>query len=462
MPQRYTTKTGKVMVFPDDATPDEIQAVVDAEEGVGVSKAPGGKFSWPGTAIRTTPNAMVPGAFGDYIKGELASVAEDPSSILAPASAQAGAMTGAKLGLRFGPAGAAVGGVAGAALGGMTGKAGENKIKARPVGQGVAQEGVSQGLMQAVPAVGKAIKGSGTWLYEKALRPAVSDVAKMAESSKMLPSQVRRYLANVGLSHEIPIHNSGMFKAESLKDELEAQIQTLLGDATKAGKQIDMPRVLAQAKAQLQQKFGTQNIPQEDLAAITRRLEQFTENPNLRKPLYSRRPQSKTESFWSDVRGETAPGFEPTGSVFAARQPVDKVNRLRVGSNKHVKGKYGELKASGVEAEKAISRAEADAVKAAVPETAPKFNEWHDLINFQKSLARTSANASNAAPVRLYELLGLISGNPAAVGLGTLSRPAVQGWVGQKLYNVGGQLGSLPPELLRALLLERMNNAPQE
>jgi hypothetical protein len=42
MPQRYTTKSGKVLTFPDDATVDEIQAVADAEDGVESGKSVGG------------------------------------------------------------------------------------------------------------------------------------------------------------------------------------------------------------------------------------------------------------------------------------------------------------------------------------------------------------------------------------------------------------------------------------
>ena len=68
MPQRYTTKSGKVLTFPDDATIDEIQAAADAEEGVEQGKTLGGfmnnaKDSAINFAKSLNPAESVPAVF---------------------------------------------------------------------------------------------------------------------------------------------------------------------------------------------------------------------------------------------------------------------------------------------------------------------------------------------------------------------------------------------------------------
>jgi hypothetical protein len=469
MPKRYTAKSGKVIVFPDDATPEEIQAIADEADGVSAPKpapsAPSFRQSLA-NVVRAMPIGGLPGAMGDVgrvtVGKTAADAIQDPASFIPTAGAQAGAMGGAALGTSVAPGvGTVIGGIIGAGLGGGGGKAAENKIKARPVGEGVMGEAGMQAFTQAVPTViGSPLKAMGRTLYTKALKPAAADLAKMTENSRMMPDQMRTYLADIGLKNNVSVSNRGLHQVEGLKDTIEQRIKDKIAEADAQGVQIDMRKVLSDARSSLNNSFGTQSIPQDDMGVINEGLSKFAENPMLRKP--TMQATMPGERMMADVRGEAAPMFTQTGDAFGARQPVGKINAIRVGTNKATKDKFGELKRAGVEVNKALSRAESNAVKEAVPSTKSDFKDWHDLINLQKVLTRTTTNSANAQPVRLYELLGVLSGNPAAMGLGALSRSAVQGSAGRGMFKTGYGVESLSPDLLRALLLARMDQSNQE
>lgn len=406
-----------------------------------------------GAMLRTIPMAgFGPGnPLGQMLGNTAADLVEDPAGALPSVGAQVGALAGTLVN-------PGLGSVAGASAGGAAGRALQNYIKAKPIGEGVVGDAVAQGAMQAVPVVGRGLKAAGRSIYAKALRPAASDMRKMAESAGgALEHDVRGYLADVGLSNRLPIHHSGLQRAEALKDQLEAGIQQKL-EASNA--QIDMPAVVDDAERYLAGKFGGQNIPQEDMATVTGRMGMFKSNPALQKPVFRTPPE--TRGVMGERIGPGRSGPVQDGTVFANRQPVAKINAMRVASNKNVKDKFGSLGSAGVETEKAISRAESEAVKGAVPGVRDDFKKWHDLINFQKALVRTAGNAENAQPVRLYELLGILSGNPAAMGLGVMSRPAAQGFAGQATYNLGDRLGKTPAEAIRLMLMQRMTGAENE
>jgi len=86
--------------------------------------------------------------------------------------------------------------------------------------------------------------------------------------------------------------------------------------------------------------------------------------------------------------------------------------------------------------------------------------ESHDLLNLVDAIRQRSYNTATN-PVRLYEFLGAISGNPQAVGLGIASRPSMMWKFGRGSRIMGEGAQAINPALLRAALLARLGQPPE-
>jgi len=411
--------------------------VPDAEE----PKKPTG--SAIGNIIRTIPaSAALPGPLGpalaSYLQNEVADIADNPAGALPTVGGQVGSY--------FGPVGAAVGGGGGQVL--------NNLIKARPWSEGVATEAAIQGATQAVPLVGKPLKRAGQTIYRKALAPVASDLAKMAESARMLPGQVADTLANTGIAHRIRVGRAGLMKADARSTQLGRQANEII-DASDAT--VDPVAIRDEAAQWLQSKYGParQNLPEADMATVGRNLEEFSRNPTITKPFYAKTPDLRLPPDRWPV--------EQQGQVLAHSAPARDINRMRQGSQRNVREKYGRgLKDADTESQKALIHGESAAVKEAIPEVKPLFQEQHDLLNLEKSLARRITNSSNANLFKLYEVMGTLNAKPLTSALGTITRPWVQSSVGLGMHDLGRTVGAIDPRLVRAFLLAQMNGQTPE
>jgi hypothetical protein len=204
------------LTFPDDATMDEIQAAADAEDGV---QTEGKTF---GGALKAVGKGIIEGmGYGPLKAGYdtfIKPVVDNPVGAISDLSAQGGAMGGAALGTAIAPGiGTVLGGIGGAMLGGGGGQAVENKINARPIGEGVMGEGVLQGGIQSVPVVGRGVantlKRVGRAAMGRSIGPPVSILNKMSEARQMTPQQLRGMLADTSYDQKIAPTGEGLLKA---------------------------------------------------------------------------------------------------------------------------------------------------------------------------------------------------------------------------------------------------------
>lgn len=117
---------------------------------------------------------------------------------------------------------------------------------------------------------------------------------------------------------------------------------------------------------------------------------------------------------------------------------------------------------------KNLSTAVQDATKPFVPEGK---DDWatlganmHDDLNLLEALRQRAYN-SQQSPIRLYEFLGLLKGDPAIMALGTATRPAPLWRSSRGAYRTGKAMQNVDintvADALRAALLARMSGQGQ-
>jgi hypothetical protein len=169
----------------------------------------------------------------------------------------------------------------------------------------------------------------------------------------------------------------------------------------------------------------------------------------LTKPTYGRVP----------AHGDEHTAYAaPTGTTLSRTVPIDKLNTLRTGTDKQLKGMWGLGEHSPeVISQQAATNAERRMVKTLVPESKPFFETAHDALNLQQALTRSSINEANAAPLNIYQVLAALKGDPRAILGTTLLRRSALNPIGRGMYAVGTNplLDSLP-NAIRAALLTRL------
>jgi hypothetical protein len=118
-----------------------------------------------------------------------------------------------------------------------------------------------------------------------------------------------------------------------------------------------------------------------------------------------------------------------------------------------------------------VSKAEAKNLSTAMQDTTKPFvpegkDDWatlganmHDDLNLLEALRQRAYN-SQQSPIRLYEFLGLLKGDPAIMALGTATRPAPLWRSSRGAYRTGKAMQNVDTNIvadaLRAALLARM------
>ena len=424
-----------------------------------------------------------------------------------------GALTG-------GPFGAAAGAVGGAVLGGGGGQAIENMIRARPVGEGVAGEAALQGAVQSLPIVGKGLAGAGRWAMGKAVGPPMSILNKMAEARANTPQELRGLLSDVSYEHRIAPTGAGLLKAIGKVDANSAEQKAMEVAAGEAGRSINMRGVMkATQRDALKYKKPGATIPSIEadtrpsaaIAATKAALEETaTRNPNLSVPLETNRLKMQDAGSLVDeviygaeptvpFSGSRPSGVSPSNSILPKQITVDLnvpfrttikrgeslasavelpptkrssipnpaaapsvVGDVRRGVNAKLADAYGsdpETKAAIV-VDKSWTRnagKSLEDVTGGLGERpyAEVGKESHNLLNLIDAIRQRSYNTATN-PVRLYEFLGALSGNPSAIGLGLASRPPVMWTVGKGARQMGEHVGAINPALIRAALAAKL------
>jgi hypothetical protein len=345
----------------------------------------------------------------------------------------------------------------------------------------VAGEAALQGAVQSIPLVGRGVMNAGRWAMGKAIGPPVSILNKMSEARTLTPQQLRGHLADVSYAHSIPPTGAGLLKAIGKVDANSAEQKAMEVAAGEAGRSINMRDVMkATRKDALKYKKPGATIPSIEadtrpsaaIAATKSALgETATQNPNLSVPFESWRMKAVRGA---DIPHPTDYGADPIGSRVSIEPDVRRssipnpeaapsvVGDVRRGVNAKLVDAYGidPETTAGIMVDKAWARNTAPPLENVTAGLGGRGysevgKETHDLLSLIDAVRQRSYNSATN-PVRLYEFLGALSGNPAAIGLGMASRPPVMWKVGHGARQIGEGVGAIDPTLVRAALAALM------
>jgi hypothetical protein len=327
-------------------------------------------------------------------------------------------------------------------------------------------------LSLAVPMAGKGVGAGLEWTGLKGMGRAIGgprgSMNKMAEAWQMTESQLRDYLARHSDKRGTAPSGAGVLKLRDLVNEANAQRIGLERAASAGGATVDAQKVATQTARDI---FSTP---------------QRANNPELAQPLPAIRvgsnPNAKAEAakgqmriFTTDhpslttARGPLDPRRVPDRAVdpTVAGQNIRAINAENVDS-------YGP-NSFNPEASR-VSKAEAQNLSTAMQDTTKPFvpegkDDWatlganmHDDLNLLEALRQRAYN-SQQSPIRLYEFLGLLKGDPAIMALGTATRPAPLWRSSRGAYRTGKAMQNVDTntvaDALRAALLARMSGQGQ-
>jgi hypothetical protein len=184
----------------------------------------------------------------------------------------------------------------------------------------------------------------------------------------------RAQMVATGLEEGIPISPKGVDKLWNLVSDLDGKVKAIV--SSRPG-DIDPYQVAARTQ-QTAQKFATQVTPRADVGAINDATKEFLE-----------------------ARGEiTDPA---TGQIVQRATPMsaEEALALKKGTYQQLKGKYGELSAARVEAEKALARGIKEELETKFPEIAGLNERESRLIGLDQALEQAVKRIQNR------ELFGL-------------------------------------------------------
>lgn len=407
---------------------------------------------------------------------------EDAIEAVGPA---AGAGLGAGIGAMFGGVGALPGAAIGATGGYLWGKMNRgvsNVATGKPVTEGMPQSAgeltrdvavnVAGNAVPevAIPAVVKGLTWAGKKAIGRAVGPPSGILNKMAEARGRTPQEVREYLGDVSYKNNIPPTGTGLRKAINKVNINSAEQKGMETAAGEAGQSIDMRRVMKDTrKSSLNYRkpgASIRNIeadtrPNASIAATKAALEETaTQHPQLSVPFESVRTKVNPTTLVPEdtVRRSSIPNPEAAPAV---------VGDVRRGVNAKLVDAYGldpESKA-GIVVDKAWAHNTGKALENATADVGTRGyadigRESHDLLNLVDALRNRSYNTATN-PIRLYEFLGALSGNPEAIGLGMASRPGFMWNTGRGMRMQGEALAANQDtigNLYRAAMLSMMGN----
>lgn len=419
---------GRVLEFPDDATPDEIEAALNG--GPSQSATPAAK-GWLETiadaAIATGPQRI-------FQRENL------PTTL----GAVGAALTGG-LGLIPAAAGAALGGSTGAALN----AARDGRL---PTRREIALEGGVQGVGTlaggaAARGVAKVGEMAGRKLMGSALKIDRGYLKKMAqaEPGETLVGKEDRLIAKALDADGNVLRHSGTNRLQDALDRVSDQRATAISLAPQApvkgsGRQIESGVVASAADE-------TGLAPQDNLDEIARVVRQIRDNPRVN----------------TNASGLVTPGGAPPLGVrdLTPRELADVIE----GTNRNLQGLFGDTSAAASARAKALKggvAAAREALETAVPESRTLGREMRDLIDLRNVSQLAQARANNQNLVGLTDVISLSAGRPAVLAASVAQRPVIAAALGRGAWRAGKGAGRTRSRLLAQLLGARAAGAGSE
>ena len=316
--------------------------------------------------------------------------------------------------------GANVSGMEAAAAKGDTGAVlGHTVVPVALAASPLAVEGAGRVAGAAAKAGGEASIAAAERIYKSPLKPNVASYSL---------SEVKERVATA-LKGGIPISAEGIQKLSGLTTGVQNAVKQQIEAGGKPGATISREAV-SQRLAETQQKFATQVAPAEDLKAIAKAGEQFT--------------ATQPEQI-----------------------PVQQAQALKVGTYQQLKGKYGELSAARIEAEKALARGIREELEAVFPEIGALNAQEAKFIGLDQVLERAVRRTENRDIFSLGGkiaigsggIIGAAAGGAEGAGVGAmatgllhhvLTNPELQSRLAIGLYKVGKRLNPSAAEALQA------------
>src|SRR4030095_11746547 len=250
-------------------------------------------------------------------------------------------------------------------------------------------------------------------LYQGALKPRPGTYSR----------EDVRSMIRTGLEERIPVSERGADKLWKLIEDLNKKVQARIDEATARGVTVS-PEEVAKYVDEILPTFREQVAPEADIAALRSTKEEF-----LR--------QHQTEAPYTKIRESLEPGVayvpEGTGTTMQTQPiPADVAQRIKVGTYRQLKGKYGELKNAQVEGEKALARGIKNKLAAQIPEIGEFNARESDALGLVPEIEHALRRTGN------WEFFGLCSpaaGGDAYAATGSKELAAVAGFTAALLRN---------------------------
>ncbi len=242
---------------------------------------------------------------------------------------------------------------------------------------------VAKAAMTALPkSVGRTVLLGKTpeAAYESALKPSTT-----------LSQAERAGAVRTALDNSIPISKGGVEKLGDLIDDLNTKIKATID--TDPNRPID-PNEVATRADQARAKFATQVNAQQDLNAIEASRQQFLTEQGAKPgtPATPPQPTGLLDSRGNPIMDAGKPAQPPTPA-----QPMRAVDaqKMKQGTYRVLKGKYGEQGSAAVEAQKALARGLKEEIATQFPEIDTLNTAESKLLDLQPLLERAVARISN-------------------------------------------------------------------
>lgn len=202
----------------------------------------------------------------------------------------------------------------------------------------------------------RALERPSRYFMRNALKPSTKDVAT-GNAEKAVTT-----LLNEGVNAT----EGGGFKLQAKVDDLNQQIASALSNS---GAFVGKDAVLRRA-GETKNRVRNQVAPQDDMAAVQRVADSFAQHPDL-----------------------------PRNAI-----PVAQAQKLKQGTYRQLRDKYGEQGAADVEAQKALARGLKEEIVNEVPELGPLNARESEILNALKMVEHRAAVDANKNPVGLMPL----------------------------------------------------------
>lgn len=342
----------------------------------------------------------------------------------------AGAVGGIVGGIGGTVAGMGVGGVpgavGGATLGGAAGEAAKelvNAARGKPspttateAAKNMGVQGAIQGGSELVGAgVGKAMSTLAPRIMQSTLKPGIKAITKGIRGGEAVP-QVVQTLLDEGIN----VTPGGVSKLQRILDATNEE----LTDAIKGSPALIDPKRAAAQVLPVAQRFSEQVDPLADLTKIGSTVENFLNHPTL---------------------------GPKTGLSVAEAQ------KLKVGTYRLLKAKYGQLGAAGVEAEKALARGLKDEIAAEVPQVSALNAREGRVLEALDAVGKRAAMSNNRDPIGF----AWAAHNPTTFIAALIDRnPTVKSLIARGMYSNAATVARVSPQVLRAAIVALTTGAP--